>query len=113
MLELPKIMNDPKVNLNPAIFLSNAAAAFGEHLMKERASVTSSSTAEKSGWQLLARCCCVCWSSPWVTSLLMAGRQASAAHHMSRGVLTASAPLPTASLPRSFAIQGSPCSTGQ
>ena len=32
MLELPKIMNDPKVNLNPAIFLSNAAAAFGEHL---------------------------------------------------------------------------------
>eukprot|EP00891_Asterochloris_glomerata_P003318 jgi/Astpho2/3318/e_gw1.00054.52.1_t len=29
MLELPKIMNDPKVNLNPAIFLSNAAAAFG------------------------------------------------------------------------------------
>ena len=56
MLELPKIMNDPKVNLNPAIFLSNAAAAFGEHLMKKWAAVTSSPFAEMTGWQLLARC---------------------------------------------------------
>ena len=49
MLELPKIMNDPKVNLNPAIFLSNAAAAFGEHLNEIRAAVSPSLFAEIIG----------------------------------------------------------------
>lgn len=30
MFELPKIRNDPSVQINPAVLLSNAAAAFGE-----------------------------------------------------------------------------------
>lgn len=29
LLELPKILNDPSVQINAAVFLSNAAAAFG------------------------------------------------------------------------------------
>ena len=32
MIELPKIRNDPSVNLDPVVFFSNAAAAFGETL---------------------------------------------------------------------------------
>ena len=31
VLELPKIQNDPSVQINAAVFFSNAAAAFGAH----------------------------------------------------------------------------------
>lgn len=34
MLEAPKIMNDPSVVFRPAVFVSNAAAAFGEALIQ-------------------------------------------------------------------------------
>ena len=43
LLELPKIRNDPTVQFSSAVFLSNAAAAFGERWQSELGSLATSS----------------------------------------------------------------------